>query len=126
MAKQYFIDFDNGDLFLKDEERCIAFATLIADHCDHEPEDLEELDRIFKLHSNYPNCIPIGESRVVELEEAESQVSSLRMRLALLEELLAENLQAWEGEEGSVKEEHSDLIERTRCLLNPNPDTCPG
>lgn len=34
-----------------------------------------------------------------------------------LHDLLCENLQAWDGEEESVREEHSDLIEETRTAL---------
>lgn len=32
-------------------------------------------------------------------------------------DLLAENLDAWEGEEESVQDEHADLISRTRDFL---------
>ena len=34
-----------------------------------------------------------------------------------LREALTDNLQAWEGEEGSVMEEHAELIEETRAAL---------
>lgn len=33
-------------------------------------------------------------------------------KLVELQYLLADNLEAWEGEEDSVQEEHADLIER--------------
>ena len=36
--------------------------------------------------------------------------------LATLNELLSDNLTAWEGEEDSVKEEHADLIERLKAF----------
>lgn len=37
-----------------------------------------------------------------------------RVQHAELQDLFADNLEAWEGEEDSVKEEHADLIERLR------------
>lgn len=41
----------------------------------------------------------------------------LRERVRILRGALADNLQAWEGEEESVREEHADLIEETRAAL---------
>ena len=38
-------------------------------------------------------------------------------RIRILREALEDNLQAWEGEEESVREEHADLIEETRAAL---------
>ena len=37
--------------------------------------------------------------------------------IRILREALEDNLQAWEGEEESVREEHADLIEETRAAL---------
>ena len=37
--------------------------------------------------------------------------------IRILREALEANLQAWEGEEESVREEHADLIEETRAAL---------
>ena len=41
----------------------------------------------------------------------------LAERVRILREALVDNLQAWEGEEESVREEHADLIEETRAAL---------
>ena len=41
----------------------------------------------------------------------------LKERVRILREALEDNLQAWEGEEESVREEHADLIEETRAAL---------
>jgi hypothetical protein len=44
-------------------------------------------------------------------------MKALSERVRILREALADNLQAWEGEEESVREEHADLIEETRAAL---------
>ena len=41
----------------------------------------------------------------------------LKEQVKLLREALIDNLQAWEGEEDSVMEEHAELIEETRAAL---------
>ena len=50
-------------------------------------------------------------------EDVASTVERLDNQVRILREALADNLQAWEGEEESVREEHADLIEETRAAL---------
>lgn len=42
---------------------------------------------------------------------------SLAKQVRILREALSDNLQAWEGEEESVREEHAELIDETRAAL---------
>ena len=48
---------------------------------------------------------------------AQARAAKMRKQARILREVLADNLQAWEGEEESVREEHADLIEETRAAL---------
>ena len=52
---------------------------------------------------------PVGKAVASQHRNAE--------RVRILREALADNLQAWEGEEESVREEHADLIEETRAAI---------
>ena len=83
---RFWIDFDNGDICREDG---VAIASLLAPHCEHTPEELQELAAILDAHAKYPNCIPIGESRVVELEEKEAKYDRLRERVRILREALS-------------------------------------
>lgn len=44
---KFWIDFDNGDICRADGS---AIASLLAEHCEHEPEELVEFDQILKGH----------------------------------------------------------------------------
>jgi len=57
------------------------------------------------------------EDKLHEDTEQMDEAERLKEVNAALLEALESNLQAWEGEEDSVKEEHADLIEETRSAL---------
>ena len=67
-------------------------------------------------HGNTETCI----ATVYGGEQEQNLIESaplLAERVRILREALEDNLQAWEGEEESVREEHADLIEETRAAL---------
>ena len=52
-----------------------------------------------------------------------AQAPKLREQVHILREALIDSLQAWEGEEDSVKEEHAELIEETRAAIKATEET---
>lgn len=44
---KFWVDFNNGDICRSDGT---AIAWLFAEHCEHKPEELVELDQILKGH----------------------------------------------------------------------------
>lgn len=61
---KFWIDFDNGDICRADGS---AIAWLLAEHCEHEPEELVEFDQIIKGH----------EALVAERDQLRSALSDL-------------------------------------------------
>ena len=77
-------------------------------------EDGEPVGKIFREGDGLG---PLIEERVSGWLELSSEIGNLREQVRILREALEDNLQAWEGEEESVREEHADLIEETRAAL---------
>ena len=55
--------------------------------------------------------------RALDSSKGVHSAPNLAEHVRILREALFDNLQAWEGEEESVKEEHADLIEETHAAL---------
>ena len=55
--------------------------------------------------------------RVLDASKEVPSAPNLAEHVRILREALADNLQAWEGEEESVRDEHAELIEETRAAL---------
>lgn len=109
---RFWIDFDNGDICREDG---VAIASLLAPHCEHTPEELQELAEILDAHAKYPDCIPIGESRVVELEEKEAKYDRLRERVRILREAAQRVIDNWsEGDLADAVRELSLVLEATK------------
>lgn len=73
-------------------------------------------------HGDLETCIATvygGEREQRLIESAPLYAEQVR----ILREVLIDNLQAWEGEEDSVKEEHAELIEETRAAIEATEET---
>ena len=55
--------------------------------------------------------------RSLGITSASDKDQNLAKQVQILREALSDNLQAWEGEEESVREEHAELIDETRAAL---------
>ena len=55
--------------------------------------------------------------RSLGVTNASDKDQNLAKQVQILREALSDNLQAWEGEEESVREEHAELIDETRAAL---------
>lgn len=55
--------------------------------------------------------------RSLGITNASDKDQNLAKQVQILREALSDNLQAWEGEEESVREEHAELIDETRAAL---------
>ena len=67
-------------------------------------------------HGNTETCIATVYGGIMEQELIEA-AQLLKEQVKLLQEALVDNLQAREGEEESVREEHAELIVETRAIL---------
>lgn len=65
---KYWVDFDNGDLCRRDGS---AFAWLHADHCEHEPEELEEIHRFLSAGEEMEATIKTLHAALVDIAEIE-------------------------------------------------------
>lgn len=90
---KFWIDFDNGDICRSDGA---SIAWICADHCEHEPEELVELDQILKGH----------EALVAERDQLRSALSDLL---------------TWSEcpSEHHGQDEYRKVLEACRAALNP-------